>query len=61
MSFMSPATPAAPVAPAAPANPPMFGQDAPKKKAGGGTPQQFNASVLGALPTNTASKSLLGQ
>jgi len=41
----------------------MFGQDAPKKKGGGGTPQQFSATQLGMPPPaqNLAGKTLLGQ
>lgn len=60
---MSPSADAAPLpqTPAAPASPPMFGANATKKKAGGGTPNAFNASALGALATATAQKSLLGQ
>ncbi len=62
MSFKAPSAPL-PAVPAAPANPPMFGENAPKKKAGGGTPQQFSSTVLGAPPAqqNLASKTLLGQ
>ncbi|MBZ5616220.1 MAG: hypothetical protein LAO23_19605 [Acidobacteriia bacterium] len=61
---MSPKTQAPPVPalPPAPPNPPMFGADAVKKKAGGQAPQQFNASVLGSVPTQPGGqKSLLGQ
>ena len=40
----------------------MFGANAQKKKAGGQTPQAFNASVLGAAPTQQGGQtSLLGQ
>lgn len=55
--------PPAPVAPPPPANPPMFGTQAIKKKGGGGTPQQFDASVLGTTPGpgGTGAKTLLGQ
>ena len=60
--FGSSSAPPLPQLPPAPANPPMFGSDAVKKKAGGQAPQQFNASVLGSVPTNPGGqKSLLGQ
>lgn len=54
---------ATPTPPAAPANPPMYGANASKKKAGPGAPQQFNASALGTVPGpgGTGQKSLLGQ
>jgi hypothetical protein len=60
---MSPASaPALPALPNAPPNPPLFGANATKKKAGGQTPQAFNASVLGAAPTQQGGQtSLLGQ
>lgn len=53
--------PAPVVAPDPPPNPPMFGQNAQKGKAGGQQTPSFSASVLGALPTSTANKTLLGQ
>lgn len=55
--------PPLPATPPAPPNPPMFGSQAVKKKGGGGTPQEFNASVLGTVPGagGTGQKSLLGQ
>ncbi len=62
MSFKAPSAPS-PVAPTPPPNPPMFGENAPKKKAGGGTSPQFSSTVLGTPPPaqNLASKTLLGQ
>lgn len=54
-------SPPLPTPPAAPPNAPTFGADALKSKSGGGTPPQFNASVLGSLATQTANKTLLGQ
>ena len=52
-----------PSVPNPPPNPPMFGSQAVKKKGGGGTPQEFSASVLGTVPGagGTGQKSLLGQ
>lgn len=47
-----------PQAPAA-ANPPMFGANQQKTKAGGTASQQFNASVIGALPQQTP-RTILG-
>lgn len=58
----SPGPQATPTPPPPPANPPMYGANAAKKKAGGTTPQ-FNASMLGTVPGpgGTGQKSLLGQ
>lgn len=58
---MFPKAPPLPETPKPPPNAPMFGSDALKSKSGGGTPPQFNASVLGSLATSVANKTLLGQ
>jgi hypothetical protein len=38
----------------------MLGQNAGKKKAGGGQTQAFDASVLGTVPQNQPQRTLIG-
>lgn len=69
MSFSAPQapTPPLPTAPPAPPNPPLFGSSATKsagarQRSQAGTAQGFGGTILGNTnPTNTASKTLLGQ
>lgn len=46
--------------PAAPPNPPIYGAQQSKAKAGGGATQQFNSTVIGTLPQNQPQRTLLG-
>lgn len=62
------AVPVVPTAPDPPPNPPMFGQNAPKTKAGSATQNPFSsagtfASIMGGagMQALTGNKSLLGQ
>jgi len=51
---------ASPVLPPPPANPPMFGANATKAKAGGAAGQTFTATAIGGLPQQQPQRTLLG-